>query len=30
MTYAENYYLADANMTASWDMDLYKEIKDMA
>ena len=30
MTYAENYYLADAGMTASWDMDLYKQIKDMA
>lgn len=29
MEYAENYYLADADMTASWDMDLYREIKDM-
>lgn len=30
MEYAESYYLADKNMTAAWDMELYKEIKDMA
>lgn len=29
MSYSENYYLSDADMTASWDMDLYKEIKNM-
>ena len=29
MAYAEDTYLSDESMTASWDMDLYKQIKNM-